>query len=1064
MNYPRIYSLSTVGIVRHYIYDYLFHPLRTDFIGPNGVGKSIIADLLQLLFIYETDLIKFGTDGVKPKERNIHSLPYKTNIAYCFLNVEVQKGKFLIIGVAINSHLGTRLIPFVVTKLSDIEKPIDELLLSNNEILIAKDFLQSNSTIPDLKSLAFSLFQNKQLYLNTYKNKNEVNKYYQFLFDKNVLPINLSIEENLKAFAKVIQSFSKAKTLNLGHDNASRSLKEFLFEDSDTDLRVDYELQQYSLEKLLREYSDLDKYIRDLDQKQKALILLKEFQSISQVHRKEFQKSEIIELHFQERALSQKEEELRTLRQHSIQTGDLMKFKITKLPEIEKRINSMLMQAKKNYELQEQYLSKRDEIQKLEQEITDLKILSFPEISPSWENEIQQIDINARNTQTIKSLIQFANPLLLKYKDLQTIEAVRGNQQDLIDQITIEVSNQLSNAIKLKELLQSSTTESLIQWVVNQNKQLSFEQANVLLHYATMPVKKPQSPLVDTRYLDPNELFSKITSEHDSANVGMWLKLGALNEFLKFDEDVNLFENSIDFGKSVNILITKLETSINDAKGKLEEIKKVKNGRTYNRLVISHEFDLSLVEYTNIENLKEAVACILQLKEKISSLENTKEICAGDLLKIENEISVNIKGIDSSLLKKELDKVLDRLINRSQKFGVYKTKLEDKLNKAENDISHYSSELLAIATDIKIKQDQFNVLVSKYYTDFLENINLFDLEPLKVDLKTLDNSSKLAWKNYQNRYIQVCSQFDETKDNKNVAVEIEITKDTYSFKVIEEVLLGSKITHTDEISLALAEANTARLNMADNIKESMVKIFEKTVKRYKRYKELILSVNTFFKGRKISDRFYFNITFSENPTIKIDFIEDIGERLRSASKVGELAFDKPVSDFIEEFFKKTARLKEVISIDRLLNPKTYFDLFVKLTDENNNEIPGSTGEAYSAIALLGIARLSLVQKDQRRGLRFIILEEIGSLDNTNFNTFPAIAKEYDYQIITMAPKPFRTNIADEWFAHHLIKGNVDQNINFAPTASYFKTKDRSEDITLYLKAVKNELDRIESAP
>ena len=46
--YPRIYSLSTVGVIHHQENDYIFHPFRTDFIGDSGSGKSIIADLLQL--------------------------------------------------------------------------------------------------------------------------------------------------------------------------------------------------------------------------------------------------------------------------------------------------------------------------------------------------------------------------------------------------------------------------------------------------------------------------------------------------------------------------------------------------------------------------------------------------------------------------------------------------------------------------------------------------------------------------------------------------------------------------------------------------------------------------------------------------------------------------------------------------------------------------------------------------------------------------------------------------------------------------------------------------------
>lgn len=50
-NYPRIYSLSTLGLIHHYENDYLFHNMRTDFVGDSGSGKSIIADLLQLIFV-----------------------------------------------------------------------------------------------------------------------------------------------------------------------------------------------------------------------------------------------------------------------------------------------------------------------------------------------------------------------------------------------------------------------------------------------------------------------------------------------------------------------------------------------------------------------------------------------------------------------------------------------------------------------------------------------------------------------------------------------------------------------------------------------------------------------------------------------------------------------------------------------------------------------------------------------------------------------------------------------------------------------------------------------------
>lgn len=49
--YPRIYSLSTIGIIHHQKNDYIFLPIVLIFIGDSDSGKSIIADLLQLIFV-----------------------------------------------------------------------------------------------------------------------------------------------------------------------------------------------------------------------------------------------------------------------------------------------------------------------------------------------------------------------------------------------------------------------------------------------------------------------------------------------------------------------------------------------------------------------------------------------------------------------------------------------------------------------------------------------------------------------------------------------------------------------------------------------------------------------------------------------------------------------------------------------------------------------------------------------------------------------------------------------------------------------------------------------------
>jgi hypothetical protein len=140
-----------------------------------------------------------------------------------------------------------------------------------------------------------------------------------------------------------------------------------------------------------------------------------------------------------------------------------------------------------------------------------------------------------------------------------------------------------------------------------------------------------------------------------------------------------------------------------------------------------------------------------------------------------------------------------------------------------------------------------------------------------------------------------------------------------------------------------------------------------------------------------------------------------------------------------------------VSIQDLLNPKRYFILKGELTDENNNTVPGSTGESYTAISLLGIARLSIVQDGDRPGLRFIILEESATLDNVNFAIFPQVAEKYGYQIVTMTPKPYAIGNEYGWYIHHLLPGKENPDVNYPKAISYFRTVNDRMDLDAYLK-------------
>jgi DNA repair exonuclease SbcCD ATPase subunit len=1044
MNYPRIYSLSTIGILKHYIHDYVFHPKRTDFIGSNGVGKSIIADLLQMIFVYDKELIRFGTDSVKKEDRLINTLPYKTKFAYCFLNIEIEKGKFIAIGIQISNQKGKRIIPFVITKEADLNLKINQLALEKNEILFAKN-LTNNGTIPDLQEISEHLLASNGLRLNSFKNNDEVQGYYRFLYDKNITPLNLSQDRNLKAFAKVIQSFSKAKTLNLSGNQASKSLKEFLFEDSDEDILFNFNKAKDDLEKILKQYHSLNEEIKTLSEKQKKLLHLRELEhTYSNLYK-----------YFKQAELNCSFAELQTLKRHETESNNLLIKQqkeleklikiIEKIPRVESRIKECHDLADKKLELFNEFEKNSRLIEDLSTEITDLKMIILPEIHEDWKDNVERVDMTLRNNEDIKKSIALATPYIEKYKTFDNITLARDKQTDILDELKSTIKAEKLKKEKLLSLLENNKTEdTLLQWYIHHLPDLNKEQIQALLYFATTPISKTNTPKGQSRYVDAEALFKEF--ESIKTNEGIWLRLGALWEFIPFNKDATVIENKTDLDKSIQKLIDKLKSELSDLEIKLQALADISDAKSYKIDLFKYPFDISIVENGNINRLKTAIACIFQIEEKNSELHSKKKQLEDALQVIKSELKVKYDDLEA--IKEELKITRKKWLDRVTKISKYSGEKTSNKSSKEKEVDKTDRDLKVVIEDVSSKQKIFDDLNKSYFDVFQENITDFNIETTNIEQSKNDFNN--AFELYKSSYISACHPFEETSNEKNPSVQLAIKNQSFSFRTLEEALLGSKIRSTDDIIVALSEANQNRTMIADGIRDNMIKIFSTTASRYEKYDEQIKRINTFFINRKISDKFYFKLEFTENKDINIKYVKDIAYKVRQSATQGELQFGHSIVDFIEDFFKKQAKIKDKVPIDKLLDPKTYFELSAKLNYESGEEVSGSTGETYSAIALLGVARLSAMQKEQRKGLRFIILEELGSLDNTNFKTFPDIAEEFKYQIITMAPHTFNIGLSDDWYAHHLIKGKVDDKINYHPSSSYFKTKDNNEDLDIYL--------------
>ncbi len=106
-----------------------------------------------------------------------------------------------------------------------------------------------------------------------------------------------------------------------------------------------------------------------------------------------------------------------------------------------------------------------------------------------------------------------------------------------------------------------------------------------------------------------------------------------------------------------------------------------------------------------------------------------------------------------------------------------------------------------------------------------------------------------------------------------------------------------------------------------------------------------------------------------------------------------------LDEIIIETFKKYSGCSKSPDINVLLDPKNYFDISFDLKNASGTS-QGSNGQSYTAMALLCIARLTLIE-EKKQGVRFMPIDEAESI-GSNYDMLRQLASAYDYQIISMS--------------------------------------------------------------
>ncbi len=1054
--YPYIYSLSTIGLIHHYNNDYLFNRVRTDFTGDSGTGKSIIADLLQLIFVGSSVFVA-ATQAIDEKRETKGLVLYDKKRGhggkgYTFLNIAVDEGQYLVIGMYMEQSTNFAK-PFIVHKGYNIEKPTYlEAPILHEEFLELQTILPIEGLKEHLKKKKY----NCEPLQTTF--------YHKFLFTQKILPFDLADNpDKLKTYALIIRSFSRGK----GFKFDSQNLQNFLFgTNKEKELHTNYNNEIEKIESALNDSLEYQVQINLLKDKKEALQNLISLEKIKIDFHKDylntqywFYKTKKISLNksksdvFSDLLEVMAETVLLSQMDNEQQIEEVIKD-IADAKEVQKYNGSDNELELKEKLAKREYFEARNAIEQIEA-INNLLI----RFNHSLKKIKEYYYLQAQNTEDQKELEKF-NEQLRKKEILNEPELVNwlNDYPNALSQYNIRIKELEIEIEKKKALLKFSdieNRESIANWAINREKAFSLAEESVLIKLKELIVAQHKD--TELKYLPfPDELFDNINQNFHDSN-GFWLNLNGILEYVPYvtkqflsSAEPNIkreyfskeYANAKEFiGKAEKELLEKESffNKLNSISGLQENIDLYKRKTEIENFKILDSLDVQIDEFDKILNHYDKKEQILN---KFSETEKTWEYANSKFKSFQNKVQKFSKEKEIQVHIDELEEKKKLLFEGKNSIGRKISLLSYVLNGNNEDIN----QVLTVLNILVQRSSLAKVLKDK--TE-LEAKLQFKRESIKKQLKDTDGRLQALAQEFVEHNFQIGdnkksniestvleakeSEFNTAETNyKNtfkLVVDNYITHDKYKFEneddwrklarsVLPEIFKSKEITNdqfSTEVDQRLQKIIDQNKIIGDRKTQTLIDIFTKVEDSFSKFSNEIDRLKTFFDGndKRITGGHKVVLELEPSKEYPIGWINEFKKQIRQEStyKVGGLfKLINEGIDFKENIlksFKQCGGKKINPKITDLLNPKMYFTLSFSLQkDKVKNS--GSTGQVYSAIALLCIARISLIEQDdgnkQERGIRFMPVDEAEGI-GSNYEMLSNIAKNEDYQIISMSINP-----------------------------------------------------------
>lgn len=1100
-NYPRIYSLSTIGIKQHYNADYLFHNNRTDFSGESGSGKSMVSDMIQLILIGSANF-ESSTDGNKPREVKGMVLDLKgksSGRGYIFLNIEISRNEFIVIGAYIESTSNQAEL-FIIQNGYDWETLIPlETPFFFNELILNNNIETLNSISEKINNANIKSFSRK--------------KYHQLLFENEIIALDLTQKDILKSFASILSSFSRGK----GFKVDSFHLKNFLFGDDDQNsIKKKYDEEVVNINNDLHEHKRYLEEIELINSKQKLLkdvlekhntykeiytqYLTTKYGYWSKIYADEKSNKKRLKNTYYTRLIELLSNELAI---KSCEIEEIKDLKLKKEDYIKKK--SSFKNSKQNEsEVKKEYTSSLQKMEIIE------KVQKWFDAN---ENDIEKVRLwysRQKDKQEIKTqLLSFIDYLK---KEKIIIELEKSVWLSDFNKAKNEYSNKVEelqkkiNELEVLSVFSDFTNKaSLSNWAFDNLKfPLSPINESILLYFQNLSRNKPIDLTKTNRYLPfPNELFENLDIK-DKTDNGFFLNLDGVYEYVVFTEKQHLNISDV---KSLKESLRSLKSDINEKltslKKELEQKIRIKEilfnyGNIKSQIdlykdkdnilafVINNSINIELQEfneYLDLYKKKESVfnehkekdskyrsslekdKLIIELKEHIKNLEETyfsknsveiKEInrkiseLEGELINEENKLQDKIKeanfspdkALKSYSEKSNITQLLKNNIHLNNQFQKIENEKEDNLNK------------------IKLSFSKIEEATNDYFLLFNKEFK----EPSLKEVMNPENGKNSLSEKAKTTKVAFEQKFKLVQENLN----IKNLDESYSIGMLAHQLLPT-VFQTSKIDESLIESNiTERLNkLTQDIQEIgsrkveiLKRIFNEVYKVYNGYLTKITLIDSYLRNNKriITGGNRASLIYKKSLDYPDGWLAQFRKQLDSQfSSIGLFASLKEelnINKMMLEAFKKTGGNQKVTP-DDLMNPKSYFDLEFDLKLENGDINSGSNGQTYTANALLALARLSLIKDERRKGIKIMPIDEAEGL-GSNYDMLHQLAKNEGYQIVTMGIETTGEILEGEQYIYIMSENNISNNETYVPPFAIFSDLNEViEDIDHYIKSEHN---------